>query len=64
LTGDKAYVAGKGTSRVLESTAADRVFINFSDHGAPGLIAFPSTYLYADKLLAAFNTMTTNKTYA
>jgi len=48
----------------LESTSTDRVFINFSDHGAPGLIAFPSSYLYADKLLGTFNLMTTNKSYS
>lgn len=29
----------------------------FSDHGAPGLIAFPSVYLYADQLLATFAKM-------
>jgi legumain len=42
LTGNKTAVAGKGTGRVLESTSADNVFIFFSDHGATGLIAFPS----------------------
>ncbi len=41
LEGNKAFVKGKGTERVLESTSADNVFIFFSDHGAPGLIAFP-----------------------
>jgi legumain len=30
------------------------VFIFFSDHGAPGLIAFPSQYLYADELIQTF----------
>jgi len=42
LTGNKTAVAKKGTGRVLESTSADNVFIFFSDHGATGLIAFPS----------------------
>jgi len=45
LKGDAAAVKGKGTGKVLGSTSADRVFINFSDHGATGLIAFPSSYL-------------------
>jgi len=41
---------GIGSGRVLESGPNDRVFINFSDHGAAGLIAFPSSYLYVDAL--------------
>jgi len=60
LTGDKATAGGK----VLESTSASKVFINFSDHGAPGLIAFPSQYLYADKLQDAFDTMESNNMYS
>lgn len=57
LTGNKSFVSGKGTGRVLESTANDHVFLYFSDHGAPGLIAFPNEYLHADKLQAAFDAM-------
>lgn len=48
LEGNKTAVSGKGTSRVLESTSEDNVFLYFADHGAPGLIAFPSHYLHAD----------------
>jgi len=40
LKGDKAGVKG-GNGRVLESTANDKVFVYFADHGASGLIAFP-----------------------
>jgi len=57
LEGNKAAVQGKGTGRVLESTRSDNVFIFFSDHGAPGLIAFPTKYLYADQLLTTFSKM-------
>jgi len=46
-------MAGIGTGRVLESTANDLVFLNFADHGATGLIAFPNEYLYSDDLLDA-----------
>jgi hypothetical protein len=35
LKGDAAGMAGKGSGKVLNSTAEDNVFINFSDHGAP-----------------------------
>lgn len=39
---------GIGTGRVLTSTANDKVFLNFADHGGAGLIAFPvGDYLYA-----------------
>jgi legumain len=44
MTGDAETAGG----RVLTSDSTSRVFVNFSDHGAPGLIAFPSAYLYAD----------------
>jgi legumain len=57
LTGNKAGVTGKGTGRVLESTSADNVFIFFSDHGATGLIAFPTQYLYANDLITTLNKM-------
>lgn len=45
LTGDQT-VGGNG--KVLRSTTASKVFVFFTDHGAPGLIAFPTSYLYAD----------------
>lgn len=57
LTGNKTAVSGKGTGRVLESKSSDNVFLYFSDHGAPGLIAFPNEYLHADKLQIAFDNM-------
>jgi len=57
LEGNKDFVAKKGTGRVLESNSADNVFIFFSDHGATGLIAFPTKTLYADHLLATFAKM-------
>lgn len=60
LTGDSQTTGGK---RVLETTADDEVFIFFSDHGAPGLIAFPSEYLYAKDLNNAINTMHSKKMF-
>lgn len=57
LEGNKTAVNGKGTGRVLDSKPEDNVFMFFSDHGAPNLIAFPSKYLYADQLLATFSKM-------
>lgn len=63
LKQDAAAMKGIGTGRVLQSTSADKVFINFADHGAPGLIAFPSTYLYATDLTPVLNSMWTKKQY-
>lgn len=61
LTGNSKAVGGK---KVLKSTANSRVFFNYADHGAPGLVAMPTGgYLYADKLHAAFKTMHANKMY-
>lgn len=63
LEGDKSAVKGKGTERVLESTSSDNVFIYFADHGAPGLIAFPTQRLYAKDLISTFSKMTQKKNY-
>ena len=60
LTGNKTAVHGKGTERVLESTSEDNVFLYFADHGAPGLIAFPSAYLHSDVLMSTFDKMKGN----
>lgn len=63
LKQDSASMAKIGTGRVLKSGPNDKVFINFSDHGAPGLIAFPSQYLYATDLTPALNAMWAAKQY-
>lgn len=52
LRGDSGFVNGK---KVLQSNRKDRVFLNFADHGAPGLLAFPNGYLFAKDLLATFD---------
>merc|ERR550537_254994 len=41
---------GKGSGKVLKSTAEDQVFVTFFDHGAPGLIAFPSSGIFQSAL--------------
>lgn len=62
LRGDKSKVTG-GNGKVLGSTAESKVFINFADHGAPGLIAFPNDYLYANDLNATITYMYEKKMY-
>merc|ERR1712019_83313 len=38
----QAVLDGTANGKKLESTADDNVFVSFFDHGAPGLIAFPT----------------------
>jgi legumain len=55
LTGDETLkAAGK---KVLGSGPNDHVFVFFSDHGAPGLIAFPNGMLYANDLSKGLHEM-------
>lgn len=50
LKGNKHTLDGVGSGKVLKSGPNDHVFIYFSDHGAPGLIAFPQEELTARDL--------------
>jgi len=63
LEGNSEAMKGIGSGRVLNSTKNDHVFINFADHGATGLIAFPSGELYADQLIKTFKKMNEQKMY-
>eukprot|EP00803_Ostreobium_quekettii_P004386 evm.model.scf_42.13 EVM.evm.TU.scf_42.13 scf_42:87319-91346(+) len=58
LSGDAAAVAGRGSGRVVNSTASDRVFVYYSDHGSDGILGMPSgDFIYADSLNATLNAM-------
>jgi len=51
-------MSGIGSGKTLKSTKDDRVFIFFSDHGAPGLVAFPGfKMLYAKDLIPVLTNM-------
>ncbi|XP_039249067.2 legumain-like [Styela clava] len=63
LTGKKNMMKGIGSGKVIDSGPNDHVFVFFSDHGAPGLIAFPSDRLYKADLANAITYMHTNKKY-
>lgn len=62
LKGDATGVKG-GNGKVLKSDKRSKVFVNFADHGAPGLIAFPSEYLYANDFNSAITYMHENAMY-
>lgn len=65
LTGDddgvEAIIGRKG--KVLKSGPNDRVFINFVDHGAGGVLGFPSDLLYKDDLEQAILKMNEKNMY-
>jgi legumain len=61
LTGDETVAKGLP---VLKSTADDRVFVNFVDHGATGIIAFPSGEMTSKQLKTTLTTMHTKKMYS
>lgn len=61
LTGDEAAAQGLP---VLKSTANDRVFVNFVDHGATGIIAFPVGEMTSKQLKTALTTMHTKKMFS
>lgn len=58
-----AVLKGTAKGKSLKSNANSKVFINFSDHGAPGLIAFPVGELYAKDFHEALLYMHTNQMY-
>ncbi|KAM9842618.1 legumain isoform 1-T2 [Aulostomus maculatus] len=62
LTGDSSKVKG-GSGKVLKSGPNDHVFVYFTDHGAPGILAFPNDDLHVKDLQDAISSMHENKLY-
>jgi len=58
-------LTGTASGKSLQSTSDDNVFIFFSDHGAPGLIAFPGNQpvLHKTELQSTLKTMSDNKMF-
>ncbi|KAI0218499.1 Legumain [Lamellibrachia satsuma] len=63
LQGNQEVMKGIGSGRVIKSGPNDHVFVNFVDHGAPGLVAFPNGVLSATKLKRAIMQMYKEKKY-
>lgn len=59
----EAVMTGTASGKKLESTADDNVFVFFSDHGAAGLIAFPSTTMHKAEFQQMFDTMHSKNMY-
>ncbi|XP_068194693.1 legumain [Antennarius striatus] len=62
LKGDASSVKG-GSGKVIKSGPNDHVFVYFTDHGAPGILAFPNDDLDVKDLQAAIQYMHKNKKY-
>ncbi|XP_025198389.1 vacuolar-processing enzyme-like isoform X2 [Melanaphis sacchari] len=57
LNGNKTAMINFGSGRVIESKHRDNIFVYFVGHGTTGILAFPETYLYADELNNALQSM-------
>lgn len=65
LTGNSSGVeqlTGK-KGKVIDSNGGDHIFVNFVDHGAPGILAFPEDVLNAKDLENAITQMYNNNRY-
>lgn len=63
LTGNKTAMKGIGSGKVIASGPNDHVFVNFVDHGATGILAFPVGELTVKQLNDALQKMFTEKRY-
>lgn len=62
LKGDSSKVKS-GSGKVLKSGPNDHVFVYFTDHGAPGILAFPNDDLSVKDLQDTIKYMHENKKY-
>lgn len=63
LSGKAELLRGVGSGKVIKSGPNDHIFVNFVDHGAPGILAFPTDELYAKDLMKTITSMHENKQY-
>ncbi|KAL6064727.1 hypothetical protein STEG23_024809 [Scotinomys teguina] len=63
LRGDEEAVKGKGSGKVLKSGPRDHVFVYFTDHGATGILVFPSEDLHVKDLNKTIRYMYEHKMY-
>jgi len=63
LLGNEKAMQGKGSGKVIKSGPNDHVFVNFVDHGATGLLAFPRGELTVQELNNALKQLYKDKKY-
>ncbi len=54
---------GVGSGKTIASGSNDHVFVYFADHGAPGILGFPKTFLKAPMLSEAIDNMRKGNKY-
>jgi len=64
LKGNAPAMNGIGTGKVIASGPNDKIFVNFVDHGARGILGFPSSELHAADLNRALREMWENKQFS
>lgn len=55
---------GIGSGKVIKSGPHDHIFVNFVDHGAPGIVAFVNDELASTDFMVAMKMMHKKKKYA
>jgi len=63
LQGDKEAMKNIGSGKVIDSGPNDHVFVNFVDHGATGILAFPVGQLTVKQLNDALKNMHNQNKY-
>ncbi|XP_062578072.1 uncharacterized protein LOC134239956 [Saccostrea cucullata] len=61
---DELLASGIGSGKVIDSGPKDNVFVNFVDHGGPGIIAFGRKFLHAMDLIETLDNMHKEKKFA
>lgn len=56
--------SSNATRRVLGSNDQSKVFVSFFDHGAPGMLLFPDSIMYADQLNETIKAMYNKNLYS
>ncbi|XP_056022820.1 uncharacterized protein LOC125649614 [Ostrea edulis] len=64
LQGKKEELLGIGSGKVIDSGPNDNVFVNFVDHGGPGIVAFGRVFLHAMDLIETLDNMHKDKKFA
>jgi legumain len=63
LSGKSELLKNVGTGKVINSRPNDHIFVNFADHGAPGILAFPADELNVKDLTNTIHEMYHDKKY-
>lgn len=64
LSGNRNYVDGVGSGRVIESGPNDNIFVFYSDHGGSGIIGMPAgSYVFATNLTEVLIAMHDNQRF-